>query len=103
MTEQYYEIQLKTPLGIKRGTMFVKIRHGELSGILDVMKHAEAFSGTIEEDGTCCFTGHMVTIMRIISYEAAGVIDDRCVDLSLKGERNIFHITGRACKNKNQL
>lgn len=100
MTETYYKVQMRTPLGVKHGNMLVKIHHDRLTGHLDIMKHSEPFSGTINETGSCMFTGRLVTLMRVVTYHAAGVIDEKHIDLLLRGERNTFYITGTPCVDK---
>lgn len=97
MTGTLYAIEMQTPLGIKRGTIKVKIEQNEISGFLDVMNHSEPFRGSIDANGDCEFTGHIITLMRTIEYTASGKMDEDRVSLLIQGERNVFQVTGTAC------
>lgn len=94
MDERRFVIELHTPLGVRRGTMRVDVVQDTISGYLDVMNHAEPFLGKIDGDGYCEFSGKIITLLRAISYHAAGRIKDHRITLDLFGERNLFRITG---------
>ncbi|MGM9521756.1 MAG: hypothetical protein ACI3VB_04680 [Oscillospiraceae bacterium] len=94
MLRRKYIIQMRTPLGNRSGTLEVQIEKDTVKGYLDVLKHSEPFEGCIDEDGHCCISGKLITLMNIIPYTATGRITLDSLDLSLKGGRNIFSVTG---------
>lgn len=100
MAERMYEIEMQTPLGIKRGTLKIYIEQDKISGFLDVMNHSEPFAGSIDGEGYCEFTGRMITLMRTIEYKASGKLDEDGLSLALYGERNTFQVIGTACPGK---
>lgn len=103
MEEKTYAIEMQTPLGIKRGSMRVRIDRNDISGFLDLMNHSEPFCGKISEEGCCEFTGRMITLMRTIEYRASGKLDQDQISLEVYGERNVFWITGTACAGKKEI
>ena len=89
-----YDIVMNTPIGSRMGQITVLRSAGSDRGHLDILKHSEPFEGVIDEQGNCVLTGHLVTLMRTISYEAAGTITDDALTLSLKDGYNVLKITG---------
>lgn len=96
MSEKRYVIEMRTPLGIRHGTLKASIMQDRIRGCLELMNHSEPFSGSIDGEGNCEFTGKIITLMRTISYKAAGTIKENKITLTLQGERNTFQITGTA-------
>lgn len=94
MSETYYQIEMQTPIGIKRGTMRVQTAQNEISGLLELLNHSEPFYGSIDMEGYCKFAGHIVTLMRKIEYVAFGKISSESICLSLQEERGTYQITG---------
>lgn len=97
MTERSYAIEMQTPLGIKHGTIRVRMEQNKISGFLDVMNHSEPFYGNIDTEGYCEFTGRIITLMRTIEYQASGKMDADQISLNIYGERNVFQVTGVVC------
>lgn len=98
MEEQCYNICMQTPIGAKYGTMEFTVIGEEISGYFNLMNHCEPFTGTIDEYGYCHITGHIVTLLRNIRIEACGRIFNGSMELCVKGERNMFEITGMLCE-----
>lgn len=94
MDERRFVIEMHTPLGVRHGTMRVCVAQDVISGYLDLMNHEEPFSGKIDGDGYCEFSGKIITLLRTIPYHAAGRIADHRISLDLSGERNRFHLAG---------
>lgn len=89
-----YNVKLHTPLGQRCGTLELRLRGREASGLLHILKQSEPFSGSIEADGTCCIQGQLVTLTRTIPYQARGRITREKVDLSLTGNTGCYRLTG---------
>ncbi|MGN0799910.1 MAG: hypothetical protein ACI4NU_05700 [Christensenellales bacterium] len=98
MCKRKYQIQMRTPLGNRTGTLEVQIEKNIIKGHLDVLKHLEPFEGNIDENGHCSINGRLVTLMSAIPYTATGQITPDSLHLSLKGGRNLFPITGTVCQ-----
>lgn len=93
---QSYEVCMHTPIGKRYGSISVQADGGRISGNLYLLQHNEPFSGTIDEDGRCEFTGRLITLMRTISYAAAGTISEASLNLSLKCGPSSFELVGCA-------
>lgn len=91
-----YDIVMKTPVGLRYGTITLYMLGSQVYGTLDLLGHSESFSGTVDSEGNCTIYGCLVTLMRTISYTAVGKLSQKSIALLLKGERNIFEITGIA-------
>lgn len=106
MYDNSYNILMQTPVGVKYGTMNYNVTDGIINGEMSLLNHCEPISGTIDEFGYCHITGQIVTLVRNINFKAAGRIYNGNLNLSAKGERNIFEITGvsvnksTCCDNK---
>lgn len=91
-----YNIVMKTPVGLRYGTITLRLIDNQVYGTLDLLEHSESFRGTVDRDGNCTICGSLVTLMRTIRYTAVGKVSQKAIALSLQGERNIFEITGIA-------
>lgn len=97
MAVKTYMVNLQTPLGQKKGTLFVERNGEELKGWLDILKHREPFNGNVDENGNCRISGDLVTLMRRISYVATGQISVSDIHLEVKGGKSVFKLSGVAC------
>jgi len=97
MSANTYRVLMKTPLGEKEGILVMETDRGMLSGWLDIMKHREPFNGTVDEMGNCRICGVFVTLVRRVSYIAAGQVSPSSLYLKVEDGRNIFEMTGTAC------
>lgn len=70
----------------------------EISSFFKLLGHTEAFHGQIDETGNCRIEGRMISLTRTIPYIAVGKIIPSMLQLSLRGERNIFEVAGVPCK-----
>lgn len=96
MWNRQYKVTLQTPLGERYGKMTVTINHGNIEGVLSILKEAGAFHGTIQENGNCVITGELFTLTRTILYEATGKIEKESLHLIVKGEKEQFELFGTA-------
>lgn len=94
MPKQSYHIVMKTPIGERYGTMTALWENELLDGVMEILGHTEAFHGTVDEDGNCRIEGQLISLKRIIPFMAMGQISTTMLQLSLRGDRNIFEITG---------
>lgn len=96
MSEKVYMICMQTPLGKREGTLIAEKDREILSGWLDILKHREPFEGVVDADGNCTISGELVTLTRRMAYVATGQISDSSLHLKVKGERNIYELSGIA-------
>jgi hypothetical protein len=94
MTE--YSIIMETPLGSKRGTMHIDIQSSSVEGQLNILGGKNPLCGEINANGACTLRGKIKTLMREINYIAIGRVSGQTLELTVRGESNIFQITGTA-------
>ena len=85
---------MKTPVGLRYGKMHFCLIENQIQGKLDLLGHSEPFDGAADNDGNCKINGRIITLMRTINYTAVGKFTQNDINLSLKGERHVFKITG---------
>lgn len=96
MKKRKYIITMNTPIGLRHGTILLILTDSCINGTLDLLEHSEPLYGSIDDNGNCKISGRLITLMRTIEYTAIGRITEKAIELSLRGERNIFKITGIA-------
>ena len=94
MWDHRYDVILQTPIGARYGTMTVVVDRNKVDGILDILKKANPFHGTINAKGTCQIKGELTTLIRTIPYDAVGRITKESLALKLNGEQESFEISG---------
>ncbi len=98
MPEFTYEVVMQTPLGLKRGVMWLGIDCREVHGYLNILGNTQPCHGEIDETGLCRLFGRIVTFTRSIDYSAFGMADEAGLDITLYSNKDVFHITGTICK-----
>lgn len=93
-----YDITMQTYLGAKKGFIRVQNHGGVLNGTVDILKHTEPFTGTIDENGNFSISGTMVTLMRHTDITATGTITPDGIQLTVQDGRNTFPVTGTLCR-----
>lgn len=89
-----YDIVLNTPLGKKKGELKTKIENGRLSGYLSLLGHTEPIEGTVDNDGKCSLKGRFITLIKSVNFTADGRFYYDALQLSLKGDRGEYEISG---------
>lgn len=76
MTDGIYDVVLKSPLGLKMGTLALSLQGGILKGSLTFFgKENPIIAGTVEGN-TCVFTGNIVTAAGEREYKASVIISE---------------------------
>ena len=96
MWNRSYDVVMRTPIGARHGTMTVIVDHSRIDGMLDILKKANPFHGSIDEKGDCRIKGELTTLMRTIPYDATGRVTQEALVLKLTGGRESFEISGTA-------
>ena len=103
MPKNKYSICMKTPLGLRLGTMSIVTEQHKVSGYLDVLQRSEPFSGEIDGNGNLRISGKIVTLMQTIPYVATGKMSAHSLNLILRGEQGEFEINGAACPTETEI
>ena len=90
-----YEIQMKTPVGIKSGSLYAEILDNQINGYLDITRQTEPFYGYIDEQGNCKIQGKLKSLLKTYSYKAVGYIDKEIVNLIIYTNSLKFYISGK--------
>ena len=102
MSETQYNVRMYTPLGAKKGTLTVERKESQLKGFLNILGHKEPFEGIVDKMGNCRITGLYITLLREVSYVATGKISSSSVHLQVKGQRNVFELSGNSCRESEE-
>lgn len=94
-TSVAYEVRMRTPVGIRLGRITVTQSLGRICGFFNILNHNEPFEGTIDEDGNCCFSGKIITLVRTVHYQAIGRILPEKLILSIQDGYHTLQITGK--------
>lgn len=92
-----YNVVMQTLLGQRHGTMLMKVHGNKIDGFLNILGSRTSFQGELDNNGGCILSGCIKTLVRTIEYAATGRADDEKIDLTLRGQRDIFYINGIAC------
>lgn len=95
--EQIYQIQMRTPIGDRWGTMTVVIDGRRVSGRMNLLGQAQPFEGEMDSYGNCQITGTLTTLVRVFRFTARGKILADYLELVMPDGRNYFRITGTPC------
>lgn len=96
MISGIYSIDLKTPLGVKKGELTLKENGSVLTGKMNALGKENAIDPGTCEGNDFAFSGKLKTAVGLLAYECSGTVDgDTLVgvaktkkgDLQLKGTR----------------
>ncbi len=90
-----YDVSMRTSIGIRIGRITVIQNRGAITGFFDILNHHEPFTGTIDENNNCYFTGKIITLMRTVHYHAVGKILPEELTLSIQDGHHTLEITGK--------
>lgn len=102
MWNRHYDVTMRTPIGLRYGTMAVTVDGCKVRGTLHILKRANPFAGNIDESGQCSLRGELTTLTRTIPYEATGWIARESLTLRLKGAVESFDLSGKAVRRSAQ-
>ncbi|MDO4842126.1 MAG: hypothetical protein Q3982_05560 [Phoenicibacter congonensis] len=95
MRKRLYQIQLKSPLGERKGTLLLCDSEGYIEGQLCLLEKATKVTGTLSESGQVALAGELKTLLDSIRYSATGSIDGRKLLLNLKTDfGEVFPVIG---------
>ena len=100
---QSYVIALNTSIGVRYGRMTAKWSGDCVSGQIDILNHREGFEGLAEEDGRCRIKGRIVSLTKVLFYQAEGILSDNEVHLKVLTDKDRYELTGVPLKKKGEL
>lgn len=100
---QCYAIALNTSIGARYGRMIAKWSGNRIDGQIDILNHRENFEGVTGEDGRCRIRGRIVSLTKILPYEAVGRMSDHEVHLSVLTDKDRYELTGVPLKKEGEL
>ena len=89
-----YDINLRTPLGLRAGKLFLSINEGSVKGELNLLGYKTPVEGSVEKEGKCLLSGEIKTFMSTMPFTAEGTADGHGIKLKLKTQKNNFTLTG---------
>lgn len=92
MANQVYQIQLHSPMGIKRGLATVQLQEGQI--MLDLLGGENSFSGSIVPEYAFQMTGTLKTAVRELPGVLQGVLSQGGLQAVLHTEQGDFPIEG---------
>ena len=96
--EMRYTVVLHSPLGERRGKLYLTLSAEEVQGSLTLLSHTTRVAGTCTE-GICLLTGELHTLLHSIPWQGEGRLDSKSLDLRLHGLRGSYRLTGVAEEN----
>lgn len=90
-----YQIIMKTLMGKKYGLLILDNNKGNLSGFINILGNSNEICGEMRMDGSCRFTGEIITPMRCMKFWAEGYIEKNKVDILIHSDSYLFSVTGQ--------
>lgn len=94
MTGGIYHVVMKTTMGKKYGTLRLYINKSVLSGSISILGKNNEIHGVIQSDGSCRFSGELLTPMRCMKFWADGFIEEERVNLLIHSDTFLFPVSG---------
>lgn len=93
-----YDIDVKVPLGIRKGSMELEFMDDKISGCMKLFGNMTPFSGYVQ-NGQIHITGTLQTRIRTISYRGSGAKKEDEIHLQLRrvglvGREDIYELHG---------
>ncbi len=97
-----YDIELKVPLGIRRGLLRIQKMDGSsIEGTLEILGKITRFTGTLEKK-EITMAGEIETRIRTLTYQGRGSLEDGNIQVQLKTLRSIYLLTGTLRQNEGE-
>lgn len=94
-----YDIELRVPLGIRKGRMHFSENEGLVTGNIEVLGNVTVFKGSIR-DGTIEIEGVLKTFIRENPYKGKGIIDECGLKVMLYCRNDVYELVGKLRKEK---
>lgn len=94
MTGGIYQISMNTMMGKKHGILKLIINGNDLSGSINILGNNNEIHGVIHSDGSCRFSGELLTPMRCMKFWANGLIKEEQVNFLIHSDPYLFSVLG---------
>lgn len=94
MTEKSYDIVMSTPIGKRKGTLILNITGNIFTGIMHILGSNNNIKGSLNNDGTCLFSGSFATRFHSYNYKGDGLIMTDSILLNLVVFNRTYVVTG---------
>lgn len=95
-----YELQMKTPLGRRRGNLELMVESGFLNGYLTMFTRTVPIKGGHIEDGRVSFSGDMRNPLKTLPYHAEGTVSASGVELIITTELGKYPVSGELTQTR---
>ena len=89
-----YDLEMRTPLGKRRGNLELMIWKNYLNGSLTMFARTIPIKGGTINGNNIAFNGVMQTLMSTLPYQAQGSIHTTCLELEIATERGKYPTSG---------
>ncbi|MGN1024520.1 MAG: hypothetical protein ACI4OJ_13525 [Lachnospiraceae bacterium] len=89
-----YDVALKTPMGVKKGTLVLEEADGKLSGQIRVMnRENDIAEGSVKGDAFS-FSGKLKTAVGVTAYTCTGTVQADTMQGNVNTARGVMQLTG---------
>ena len=96
MKQYRYDVCLKTPIGIRLGTLCVTALSNVLKGNLWLLSRVVPVTGRVDAQGNCHLSGNLITPIQTIPFAASGKLSRHGISLLLHSGQGEFELSGVA-------
>ena len=90
----HYDLEMRTPLGIRRGNLELMVWGDFLNGYLTMFTRTIPIRNGKRSGNKITFEGDMKTLMNMIPYKAEGVVISSGISLMIETAQGNYPVTG---------
>ena len=90
----HYDLEMHTPLGIRRGNLELEVKWQLLTGSLTMFTRTIPIRGGTCSGSSVSFTGDMKTMMKLLPYQASGTISPGGIALTIETQQGTYTAAG---------
>lgn len=95
MIDGFYQITLKSPMGLKEGTLDVFSEGSKLIGTFQILKNKNSFEGELLGDSEFLIRGQIITSASQVEYELKGRVTEEELKGWVETPKVIMELKGR--------
>lgn len=89
-----YDLEMRTPLGLRRGNLELMVWGDFLNGYLTMFTRTIPIQNGKRSGKQISFCGDMKTLMSTLTYKAEGNISGSDIRLMIETNRGVYPVTG---------
>ena len=94
MVDGTYSVKVRTPMGVKRGTIRLESSEGRLSGAMEALGSRTEFDGGTVEGDDIRFAGSLKTPMGLLRFDFEGTADGSSLSGTASTTKGVLSISG---------